>query len=335
MWQTAVSGLTSAHQIISIAISPAYASDHTLLALAVWSNPPDYMQHYGIFRSSDGGANWLQVGAGLPDEPLAGLALSHAYASDGIAYVTTRSGSLYRSRDKGTSWTWVGHAPGQPGFSDVVVDGNGFVFVATDAGVWRYVTPQFDIMINGRFETEDVWTMPITPKTAQFGRTVVYSGRQAVQIGSLGGPNVYAYSSAQQSVTIPAGTQMAMLTFHTYTVSGDAEVAAKTAVFPANNSAVTVQSAQVPAGDAQYALILDPDNTILEILFWEKSNEQLWQNRTYDLTAYAGQTIRLHFGVYNDGQNGRTGLVVDNVSLLVDAEINWPYALYLPVILKP
>ena len=230
----------------------------------------------------------------------------------------------------------MGNAPGQPGFADVVVNGDGTVFVATDAGVWQYETSQFDILTNGGFETEDAWILPTTTKPAQFGRTIVYSGEQAMHIGSFGDVNEYAYSSTRQDVTIPAGTQTAMLTFYTYAASGDVEMAAETAVFPTNSSNITLQPAAAPAGDAQYALILDPSNDdIVEILFWEQSNGQMWHSHSYDLTAYAGQTIRLHFGVYNDGENGRTGMIVDNVSLLADAEINWPFAVYLPVVIKP
>jgi photosystem II stability/assembly factor-like uncharacterized protein len=336
MWQTAVSGLTDAHRILAIAVSPNYASDQTLLVLAAWSNPPDFTNHYGVFSSSDGGANWAQLGIGLPDEPLAGLAISPTWGGDGLAYVTTRGGNLYRSRDKGLTWTLVGNAPDQPGFADVVVDQNGAVFVASGVGVWRYETSQFDIMINGGFETEDVWNLPGTSQPAQYGDTIVYDGQQAMQIGSFGGDNVSAYSSARQNVTIPAGTQTADLTFYTYAVSGDGVIARETAVFPQNSIAAITEPAETTDGDSQYALILDPDDdTILETLFWEQSNSQMWQSRTYDLSAYAGQTIRLHFGTFNDGSGGHTGFIVDNVSLLVDAEIIWSQAIYLPVVVKP
>ncbi len=336
MWETAVSGLSDSHYILTLAVSPAYASDQTLLALASWSNPPDYTLHYGVFTSSDGGANWTQVGIGLPDEPLAGLALSPSFGSDGLAYVTTQDGALYRSRDRGVSWTLVGSAPNRPGFADVVVDQSGAVFVATDAGVWRYETPQFDIIINGGFETEDVWDLPGTTQSAQFSDNIVYDGQQAMQIGSFGGENVAAYSSARQDVTIPTGTQTAKLTVYTYAVSGDGGMAGETAVFPQSFSPTVAEPTGAAAGDAQYALVLDANSgAILETLFWEQSNSQLWQPRIFDLSAYAGQAIRLHFGVYNDGSGGHTGLVIDNVSLLVDAEIIWPNSVYLPVVLKP
>ena len=336
IWQPAVSGLTASHRVLALAVSPDYATDQTLLALASWNNPPDYVLHYGVFNSGDGGVSWTQVGSGLPDEPLAGLMFSPHLATDNVAYVTTRAGALYRSRDRGSSWTIVGTAPGQPAFADVVVDGAGAVFVASDAGVWRYKTSQFDIVINGGFETRDAWVLPVTPKTARYSDTVVYDGRQAMQIGSVGGANVPAYSSAWQEVKIPAGTKTAMLAFYTYAVSGDGDIAAESAVLAPNSPAALSETAVAAAGDAQYALIRDPgSNTVLETLFWEQSNGQTWQSRSYDLSAYAGQTMRLHFGVYNDGSDGHTGLIVDNVALLVGTEISRSYAVYLPVVQSP
>jgi photosystem II stability/assembly factor-like uncharacterized protein len=341
VWQTAVSGLTDSHRILALAVSPAYATDQTLLALASWSNPPDYTLHYGVFTSSDGGLNWTQVGTGLPDESLVGLTFSPHLATDNLAYVTTRAGALYRSRDRGSSWTLVGKAPDRPSFADVVVDEQGDVFVASDTGVWRYKTSQYDIVIDGGFETQDSWTLPGTPKSAQYSETVVFDGRHAMQIGNVGGDNGAAYSSARQAVTVPVGTKMAKLMFYTYSVSGDVQMAEELVVFPPNQVGVgspasVAEPARVTSGDAQYALILDPGNdNILETLFWEQANGQTWHTRTYDLSAYTGQTIWLHYGVYNDGSGGHTGLVIDNVSLLVDAEISRPHAVYLPVLKKP
>ncbi len=39
--------------------------------------------------------------------------------------------------------------------------------------------------------------------------------------------------------------------------------------------------------------------------------------REHDLTDYAGQRIKLHFGVYNDGQGGLTAMYLDDVSVQV------------------
>ena len=36
----------------------------------------------------------------------------------------------------------------------------------------------------------------------------------------------------------------------------------------------------------------------------------------YDMTSYAGQTVRLYFGAFNDGDGAATGMYVDEVSLV-------------------
>ena len=47
------------------------------------------------------------------------------------------------------------------------------------------------------------------------------------------------------------------------------------------------------------------------------SRDQRWNMRTYDLEVYAGQEVKLSFGVYNDGKDGITALYLDDVELCV------------------
>jgi hypothetical protein len=87
------------------------------------------------------------------------------------------------------------------------------------------------------------------------------------------------------------------------------------------------------AGDSQYILILNPSTMgISQTLWLTLTNAQAWQHHTFDLTQYAGQTIMLHFGVYNDGMGGRTAMYVDEASLLIIGEL--PYKRYLPILVK-
>ena len=85
-------------------------------------------------------------------------------------------------------------------------------------------------------------------------------------------------------------------------------------------------------GDLQYALILETG----DYLFRELVDADGWLSRTFDLSDYAGQTITLHFGVANDGENGHTGLYLDDVSLLVRRPrlADLRERLYLPLILR-
>ncbi len=70
------------------------------------------------------------------------------------------------------------------------------------------------------------------------------------------------------------------------------------------------------ASDAQYVLVLDQSGKTLQSLIWTLSNAGRWQEAAFDLKAYAGQTIRLHFGTYNDGNGLKSVMYVDDVSLI-------------------
>jgi photosystem II stability/assembly factor-like uncharacterized protein len=315
-WEPAASGLVSNTYVSSIAVSPNYPADRTLLATASWQEPGAGLQ-YGAFRSSDGGVNWTLASAGLPQGAMRAVAFSPDYLVDRIAYLTAEGG-LYRSLDGGLSWTWVGLPPGEPALRDVLVDGRG-VRVASDLGVWQYATPLYDIVIDGGFEAQGGWELPETPAPAGPVGRVAYDGLRSLRVGIDDGPNVYSYSSARQAIAVPTAALSATLGCYVYPVSGGSVQAARDQVFPGDTVVPSSDPPDRAAGDAQYLLLLDPeDGAIIEDLFWELSNAQGWQFHTFDLSSYAGRTVELCFGVYNDGAGGQAGIYVDDVSLLVD-----------------
>jgi len=112
-------------------------------------------------------------------------------------------------------------------------------------------------------------------------------------------------------VTIPADTISATLRFWLYPMSE--EVPANPA-FPAHPLAATIQDA-VLSDDAQYVLILDESDQQIGTLIWQRRDDRAWTFHQFDLDHYAGQTIKLQFGVYNDGRDGVTAMYVDDVSL--------------------
>ena len=104
---------------------------------------------------------------------------------------------------------------------------------------------------------------------------------------------------------------------------------------PERPVATTIQEAAL-SGDAQYVLILDENDRWIDTLLWQRTNpwsfgtcperqvqgprtkgDDQWTFHQFDLMAYAGQTIKLHFGVYNDGWGRVTGMYLDDVSLEV------------------
>ncbi len=312
-------------------MSPDYVADQTLLAVASWSDA-SYNQYSGVFKSTDAGVNWTLVNTGVPDVTLGDVAFSPNFASDQTAYLITDH-ELYRSTNGGSSWTVVGAPPGMPALQKVLVDGDGNVFVSSETGVWRYGSVAQDIIINGRFESNAAWDLPVTPIRADYSQQVVYNGQRSMRVGLDNGVHVNGYSSARQTFTLPDEPLLAQLSFYLYPVTGE-ETAVTAPTIPSENA---LNQATVPdAGDAQYVYLYDAQtNDYLETLYWDLSNAQAWQRHTVNLNAYGGQHLMLYFGVMNDGQNGATGMYVDDVSLLVIDGALYPYKTYLPVIMKP
>lgn len=149
-----------------------------------------------------------------------------------------------------------------------------------------------DLLANADFEADDAWEIIDTAYPARYTAERAYTGRRALLLGILDGNNVKSYSSARQLMELPADATHAVLSFWYYPVSTD------------------------EAHDRQYALILDESNVYLEQLMWTGANAQGWLYRQYSLTKYAGQRIKVHFGVYNDGAGGTTAMYVDQASVV-------------------
>jgi photosystem II stability/assembly factor-like uncharacterized protein len=81
-----------------MSISPNFADDETLFVGT----------ESGIFRSTNGGRAWREVGFPSDVAPVLSLALSPDYAHDGTLFAGTESEGLYGSYDKGRTWTRLG-----------------------------------------------------------------------------------------------------------------------------------------------------------------------------------------------------------------------------------
>jgi len=89
-----------------VAVSPAFATDYTLYAGT----------HSGrMYQSTDGGTSFSYLAkSGLPAYAMKDLRVSPAFARDGTVYMctdygtgSTRQAGVYRSTNRGTSWTQV------------------------------------------------------------------------------------------------------------------------------------------------------------------------------------------------------------------------------------
>jgi hypothetical protein len=71
-----------------------------------------------------------------------------------------------------------------------------------------------------------------------------------------------------------------------------------------------------PETDVQYAYVMDTSNNVLKkLIWWPNSNTNSWTYLESDLSAYKGKTVRLLFGTYNDGNDGKSTMWVDTVYL--------------------
>lgn len=98
------------HDVIAdVAVSPAYATDHTVVAIS---------DNRGI-RSTDGGKHWKEMAVGLTGEPLARLAF--APTDSQIIYLSSRGGGMYRSDDQGLSWRSTSTGPAMTHLAEFAV----------------------------------------------------------------------------------------------------------------------------------------------------------------------------------------------------------------------
>jgi hypothetical protein len=193
-------------------------------------------------------------------------------------------------------------------------DSSGGIVVA-DTGNWRVVTilrAQYrfylplvlkdysaagagcqELIQNGSFEDDTAWAIGVTPRPARYATDQAHSGNRSLLLGlKPGESDVNSYSSVRQTITVPAAIGSATLTFWTYPVS------------------------ELDDGDRQECLLLDQDGATLDVLMRTNANTADWTGKSYDLSAYAGQTIQVYFNAYNDGDgSGVTGFYLDDVSV--------------------
>ncbi len=169
-----------------------------------------------------------------------------------------------------------------------------------------------EAIINGGFEDSSGWEIPITEYPAGYSSSEAHSGGHSMRTGIIDpAQNKYSYSSARQKVSIPSGTTSASLTFWLKPYSDQV----KGLALPEAPAVGSILDEIKMAGDVQYVLVLDSNYAIINTLIWQISDSRTWSEYQFNLTQYAGKTIWLHFGTYNDGLDGISSMFVDDVSL--------------------
>lgn len=169
-----------------------------------------------------------------------------------------------------------------------------------------------NLVVNGGFENDAGWQINNTVYPARFVTAPVYSGLRALQAGIVRpSDNVYSYSSAQQTIFVPAGPPSVALSFQLLATTTGVRAAELTppAVVPTSPLDRTQLS-----DDAQMVLLFDSHGQQHVLLFQRQWYGQ-WQRHVVDLSAFRGQAVTLYFGVFNNGVGGITGMAVDEVAV--------------------
>jgi hypothetical protein len=171
-------------------------------------------------------------------------------------------------------------------------------------------------LVNGGFEERTGWELPPTEYTAIYTEEKVRSGSWSVRNGITNElHNRYSYSSAWQTVTLPQDATSINLDFYLWPQTTE-----PTYLSLPSSPLDMRQTNATSSGDAQLVLILNESGKEIERLLMMRKNlegDAPWLYYNFDLSHYAGRTIRVYFDVYNNGWAGITSMYVDDVSLQV------------------
>lgn len=183
----------------------------------------------------------------------------------------------------------------------------------------------YEALNNRSFENSSYWTIPATIYPAGYTTHQAYSGNRSMRAGIIDpAHNRYSFSDFYQKVKIPASADSASLTFWVWTKSLETSARSSApANFPLLSTGLNISQLQFdPASaDLQYLLALDQYGNILgNSWVWSKLwDYRAWKKVSLDLSDFTGDTLRLQFGVYNNGDytDHVTYMYVDDVSLII------------------
>lgn len=225
-----------------------------------------------------------------------GNALSGATVSAGGVSATTGSDGMYRLANlaaSGSTYTVTVNATGYSFTAQSVsVTAGADVFAVFKAAP----PPPPSSLQNGGFESGDFtsWVTGGGAPSPVVTSAQVHTGFYSAQLGQSAGSeptgDSYVYQTIQ--VSIPSGSSKATLTYWYWPYTTD-----------------TVNF------DWQECQIRSSNGATLAQVMKVASNARSWQQMTYDLTSYNGQTIQVYFNDHEDGAGDLTYMYLDDVSV--------------------
>ena len=167
-----------------------------------------------------------------------------------------------------------------------------------------------ELIINGGFEVTDLhWGLSGTALPPSYSTARAYSGTRSMRLGIVDSANLGVSDGLYQDVALPNSMQSFTLSFH---------------YWPVHEAG--------PGNDAQILNVYEATTGVRLAQPWSRlSNTQTWQFEQVDLSHLRGRTVRIEFSVLNDGAGGRTGLYLDDVSLLACEPDATPFVTPQPV----
>ena len=161
----------------------------------------------------------------------------------------------------------------------------------------RYQPPDcVELVKNGGFEAIGPgWNAVASNRPVEYSSIQTFGGSQSMQLGIVDLPDAASESSVYQTINLPSEASSIILSFHYY----------------------PRYDPNPGGGDEQFVDIYNAfTNQFVGRALGVLRNDRSWVLRQYDLTAQAGQQVRLYFAVKNDGAGGRTAMYLDNVSVV-------------------
>lgn len=156
-----------------------------------------------------------------------------------------------------------------------------------------------ELVRHGAFRSREGWTVGTTPMPAAFEPRGDGTSDWMVRLGPRDThASQPSFSSIWQELTLPSDAEDSTLRWRWSLQTAEAQAA-----FPATGA------------DRQQVLLLDASGSLLEVLVSTRQHHPGWRQVARDLSAYRGQTVRVYFSAYNDGNGQPTTMRVDDVSL--------------------
>jgi hypothetical protein len=309
------------------------------------SNATSATLNMSVFHQSTGTLASSVQEVKMPDAPVAGMKFSELTLAEDVSYVLVLNQwgyikeTLYWERSNDQVWTplsfdlteYAGKTiriqfgtfnNGYGGVTAMFVDDATFDICTGGATPGPTPTPPAptptpvpgtctEAFENNSFEINDAWGIPVTVFSADYSTDAAHTGVRSMRNGiPYYVHDRYSYSDAYQLASMPLTVDTATIGMWIYPISGEV-----TSNQTADRPTASLLSTEAAGNDVQYVLVLDRYGNWIDTLLWQRKNSQTWTFHQFDVSDWIGTTIRLQFGVYNNGYGGATSMYVDDTTL--------------------